>query len=546
MNLKRRSFISGSAAVGLTGAFAGKAQATPPAAGTADGDGKDSAMLWKRSSAAGAPTVTGLHLQFGADASREVVVSWFTPQPVARPLVRFGPVTQGIGRTVEAETKYYKDGLSGRAVYAHHARLTDLRPDEEYGYFAGHEGAPPDSGVFRTAPSGRFPFTFTSFGDQGTSNLRKVVHLPPGTASPTGPYPLYSSDQVGSPASSDIAIAVERVAPLFNLVNGDLCYAAITAYSGGERTDTWTDWFVSNSRSARFRPWMPCVGNHENEKDNGPLGYAAYQTYFQTPASDADENPDTRGLWYSFTAGSVRVISLSNDDVAFQDGADSYVRGYSAGAQQRWLEKELRNARADRRIDWIVVTMHQPYISSAAHGNGSDLGVREAWGPLFDKYGVDLVVSGHDHHYERSHPLRGWLPNDTRTPTPASTRKDVIDTSRGTMHMVIGGGGNFATSNGDLFERPQGRVIIAKSDKPSPVLPGHYDSVWLTEDAPWASVQDRANTHGFAAFDVDPGRGPGDKTRMKVTYYTFGSAAADLVPVDRFVLERPRRDAPPK
>ena len=45
---------------------------------------------------------------------------------------------------------------------------------------------------------------------------------------------------------------------------------------------------------------MPAAGNHENELGNGPIGYAAYQTYFALPESGAD--PELRGLWYSFTA----------------------------------------------------------------------------------------------------------------------------------------------------------------------------------------------------------------------------------------------------
>jgi hypothetical protein len=51
------------------------------------------------------------------------------------------------------------------------------------------------------------------------------------------------------------------------------------------------------------------------------------------------------------------------------------------------------------------------------------------------------VVCGHEHHYERSHPIRGQESNATLTPVPAATATDVIDTSNGTVHMVIGGGG---------------------------------------------------------------------------------------------------------
>jgi len=63
---------------------------------------------------------------------------------------------------------------------------------------------------------------------------------------------------------------IERIAPLFHLVNGDLCYANLST----DRIRTWSDWFTNNSRSARFRPWRPAAGNHGNELGNGPIGYA--------------------------------------------------------------------------------------------------------------------------------------------------------------------------------------------------------------------------------------------------------------------------------
>ena len=44
---------------------------------------------------------------------------------------------------------------------------------------------------------------------------------------------------------------------------------------------------------------------------------------------------------------------------------------------------------------------------SSADFNGADLGLREVYGPLFDRYGVDLVVCGHEHDYERSLAVRG-------------------------------------------------------------------------------------------------------------------------------------------
>src|SRR5256885_16297658 len=65
--------------------------------------------LWHRPGSLGAPPVSGLHLQFGADASREVVVSWHTTVSVSRPRVLLGSPVGGFGRAIPADTTTYRD-----------------------------------------------------------------------------------------------------------------------------------------------------------------------------------------------------------------------------------------------------------------------------------------------------------------------------------------------------------------------------------------------------------------------------------------------------
>jgi hypothetical protein len=479
------------------------------------------------------PRVAGLHLQFGADASREVVVSWHSLQPVQNARVLLGRPDGGYERSDSARTVSYTDAKSGQVVYAHHASLPGLSADSDYVYAAVHAGAEPEFGSFRTGPRGRAPFTFTSFGDQGTPTLGKRYTPPPGV---TIANPPFVNDNLGSPAAGDVTSGVERVRPLFHLFNGDLCYANLAT----DRVRTWSDFWENNTRSARHRPWMPSAGNHENELGNGPIGYAAYQTYFSVPQASGQTDV-TRGLWYSFTVGSVRVISLANDDVCYQDGGSSYVRGYSRGAQRAWLEHELAASRQDPGVDWVVVCMHQVVISTAQKLNGADLGVREEWVPLFDKYGVDLVVCGHEHHYERSHPIRGQENTPTRTPVPVSTRTDVVDTTKGTVHMVIGGGGTSVTSNQMFFNPPQCRVITAVG-APDPAT-GKRPPVYVTENAPWSAVRNAAHSYGFAAFTVDPGTQRGGVTSLKVTYYDVLGPDGQLQAFESFTLQRPRGDA---
>lgn len=479
--------------------------------------------------------VTGLHLQFGRDAAREVVVTWQSRAAVTAPRVAVSIYDDHTGgHWVAASTRSYTDPKHpGDVVYVHSARLCGLWPGTRYWYAAVHEGADPDEGSFRTAPAGRAAFTFTSFGDQGTPTLTAPTGLP-------APAPAFRNDNLGSPSAGDTTAGVERIGPLFHLVNGDLCYANLS----GVPLRTWSDWFETNSRSARHRPWMPTAGNHENEA-LGPIGFTPYQTYFTLPAHGGD--PDTEGLWYSFQAGSVKIIALNNDDVCLQDVGSSYVHGYSHGAQKRWLEGELRSARQDRSVDWVVVCMHQVAMSTAKAPpfNGADIGVRREWLPLFDRYGVDLVVCGHEHHYERTLPVRGTTGSPTLTPAPSPGPTDVIATSRGTVHMVIGGGGTSAPSNRLLSEPPVCRVITSAGPDRQPSggsTTGALVSHRTAEAAIWSSVRDKGFPYGFAAFTVDPGTQPGGRTALHVTYYRTPGFGGELQAYDTFTLTRRRTD----
>lgn len=75
---------------------------------------------------------------------------------------------------------------------------------------------------------------------------------------------------------------------------------------------------------------------------------------------------------------------------------------YMDRTQLQWLEKEL----AASGSDWKIMYFHHPiYSSGGAHG--SDTALRDQLEPLFLKYGVDLVIAGHEHFYERLKPQKG-------------------------------------------------------------------------------------------------------------------------------------------
>jgi hypothetical protein len=238
-----------------------------------------------------------------------------------------------------------------------------------------------------------------------------------------------------------------------------------------------------------------------------------------------------------------------------------------------WLERTLAMARADASIDWIVVQMHQCSLSSSATGNGSDLGIRQAWLPLFDTYQVDLVVCGHDHDYERSFPVRGFDANvgkeaatgqivDTRRPRPVTTTDSgTFDTSEGTIHLILGGGGTSAPLD-DFGLDPTDGVTQAKvftmPNRPFPTsTPGVYARAGADarEDATWSAKRDVASGYGIAVFDVDPGSVTGGETSITVKYFNAvgadpvnpstgvrGAPNPDYTLFETFTLVRPRSD----
>lgn len=474
-----------------------------------------------------------VHLQFGADAARQVVASWTSRVRARQPRLRLRLPRGAFGPPVDAVERSYEDALTGERVWTYHAPLDNLEPDTIYSYEVAHRRSAAFGGRFRTSPSGRSrPFRFSSFGDLG-------IPCPVGAGSgPSSPNAAYAVD------------AVESVDPLFHLVNGDLSYANVSDAPAA----TWDSYFANTMRSARNRPWMPCAGNHENEVGNGPNGYLAYQTRFFLPDNGAP--PDFIGNWYAFTAGAVRFVVLNGDDVCIQDGAfsadradklpfgrqrDSYIRGYSGGAQRMWLAATLAAARADLGIDWVVVVMHQVAMCSTPF-NGADLGLRQEFLPLFDEYGVDLVLSGHEHYYQRTHPVRGVVPG-SRILTPAATpsgRDGAVDTTRGAVHLVMGVGGHPTHLPSDAFRDPAAGTVITAA---GPAVSGAGRTARKeSEPADWLAFRAPHHPYGLTVFDVDPGAA-GGMTRIRGVHYGARAGSPVYEPVDAFVLERPRTDA---
>ena len=504
----RRSFLGGVTASGLL--LAGPA-------------------FWQQPARADAAPADQIHLQFGADPATDMTVSWVTATSVSRPRVVLGTASGGFGRVFEAETRSYVDQINGVETITQHARIRGLRPDTDYVYQVLSDGASPVAGTFRTAPVGRVPFRFTSFGDIGSGN------------------PAWSKSSLNAITAAG---QIEQFDPVVHLLNGDLSYANVNQ---ANMPAVWADFANNTQPSAMNRPWMPALGNHEIEAGNGPLGYLSYQTRYTLPHN---HSASFAGNWYKFQVGSVLFISLDNNDVVYANDGGAYLGttnalyllGYSNGEQEAWLEKTLREASHDPSVDWIIAYMHQPAMSSSSSGSGSDLGIRSTWMPLLYQYGVDLVLAGHDHDYERSYLVRGTDPGTFLRPSVVSTDTTEVDTSQGLVHIVLGGGGT--SSHDDVYGPPDSATGPLPTSQIYTTFPQVFKAAANeTEAATWSAVRDPDTTHpwGIGVFDVDPGRWPGDKTSITLTYYhTPAATASNLYPApvvyDSVTFVRHRRD----
>jgi acid phosphatase type 7 len=157
----------------------------------------------------------------------------------------------------------------------------------------------------------------------------------------------------------------------------------------------------------------PAMGNHEYGTDGG----AGHFDYFNgTGLADGPAGPRPGG-YYSFDVGDWHIVAL-NSQCAHRP-PDPLAPGCEAGSvQERWLRADLAaNPRACTLAYW-----HHPLISSRV---GVDEAVRPLWQALYDA-GVDVVLTGHDHAYERFAPVDA---------------AGVRDGARGIRQFVVGTGG---------------------------------------------------------------------------------------------------------
>ncbi len=198
---------------------------------------------------------------------------------------------------------------------------------------------------FRIGVPPKQPFRFAAFGDTRTGHEvhRSVVE----------------------------AVARERVA--FVVHTGDM------VERGGKR-EQWRRFFQIERPLLVDTPIVPAVGNHDIGSRHYFRHYFLHRLWAQNRRYFARD-------W-----GNVRVV-IMDGGIECRDGCQQYA------VVRRLL------AEGSKQGKFLVMMLHYPPYSSGTHG--SHLGVQKPIRQLSRRYGVELVIAGHDHHYERSKPVDG-------------------------------------------------------------------------------------------------------------------------------------------
>ena len=228
------------------------------------------------------------------------------------------------------------------------ATITGLEPASRYRYTVQAAGGT-WTGEFATAPDvgADVPITFTVIGDTryGTDAHRRVIER------------------------------MSQEVPDFVLGTGDMV-------DEGFRQDQWQQFFDVENPMLRDNVYFPALGNHDRQGRGRTAD--TYRAYFSVPENGGDTE-----RYYAFTYATSRFLVLDSNEYSF-----------ALTDQTAWIEGELIAARQDPAIKHVFCVMHHPPFSISLHGGNRDL--RERWTPLFEKYNVTAVFSGHDHVYERA------------------------------------------------------------------------------------------------------------------------------------------------
>jgi uncharacterized protein (TIGR03437 family) len=275
-------------------------------------------------------------------------------------------------------------------LYQYQADLAGLTPGAEYSYriiMDGQNVTPEPDHRFRTASRSE-PFSFLVFGDSGS----------------------------GSPSQRAMSVLMASEHPNLVLHVGDV------AYEEGTFDQFHANYFEYYFSLMRRVPFFPVAGNHEYYTQRA----APYLALHSLP-SETVPAPDL-GRYYSFDWGGVHFVALDSN---LLDNPPAAAR------MLNWLETDLAATTARWRVAYFH---HLPYPLDHHLDDPYSANAHREFVPRLERYGVQLVLTGHEHIYERTKFLR---------------RDQPVSSGSATLYITTGGGGGIGHSvkSRDFVER---------------------------------------------------------------------------------------------
>jgi 3',5'-cyclic AMP phosphodiesterase CpdA len=312
-----------------------------------------------------APAPRHVHLGLVGDPRHAIAVVWRAGDDTTLATqVRYGVESLDEHRQ-RGFTFVYRSGAAAGSprIRIHEAHLCGLRPDTVYRYQVGGDGAWSPEYTFRTAP-----------------DL---------AADPSAPVSIavLGDSRGGQTMWGELLAAADAAAmPDAIFFTGD-------AVTSGVGQGEWDAFFERGAGVLPYVPLVMAMGNHESNAIN----------FFAQLAQPGGEDS------FSLDYGAAHLVVLN----------DSASEASVAGDQRAFLDDDLAAATAP----WKLLMHHRAMYSSST-GHGSNLTLRDTWGPVVDAHRVDLVLAGHDHVYERTRPVRAGAVAEG-----------------GTVYLVTGGAG---------------------------------------------------------------------------------------------------------
>ncbi|HEX5673676.1 MAG TPA: metallophosphoesterase [Nitrososphaeraceae archaeon] len=158
------------------------------------------------------------------------------------------------------------------------------------------------------------------------------------------------------------------------------------------------------------------------DDDTASTRYGDYIRHFDL------ENP-----FYSFDYQNVHFLAMST-------GKGSVIPYVNGSEQYQFIQDDLNKAANNPNIDWIIVYGYRPFYTSPTLHPANEI-LRQTYPPLFEKYGVDMVITSHNHNYQRSYPLVYNIDN-SRQPIVKDVNASQYNSPGVPIYVVVGTAGN--------------------------------------------------------------------------------------------------------